>query len=76
MASVAEHTLDILAEMRATPHDARPARLAKLAKPMLVQLAAAALQQWEQDNSRWERETAELDDRLTRLERLVEEKQP
>jgi hypothetical protein len=41
--------LDLVAELLATPADERPDRLAELSKPLLVTLAAAALEGWHRE---------------------------
>lgn len=60
-------TLDLLAEIRATPEPKRASRLAKLAKPVLVQMAALMLREWDEETRMLR---AEIDRRQYVIERL------
>lgn len=67
-----EHALDLVAEVAATPPSALPARLTKLAKPMLVRLVAALLREHAGERDRLQDEIAKRDFHIARLESLLE----
>jgi hypothetical protein len=76
MATSLDGTLDLLAEMRATPHAARGARLGRLPRETLEWLAAAALRQWERERERLEDELAARRVVIESLERGLREARP
>ena len=47
-----DRPIDLVAELLSTPAGERAGRLAKLEKPMLVELAAAALEGWTRERAR------------------------
>jgi hypothetical protein len=71
MVTALDATLDLLAEIRATPRSARAGRLARLPRSTLTLLAEVAFQQWERDLARREGELEaqgrRIDDLLRRL---------
>jgi len=58
MATSLDGTLDLLAELCATPYAVRGARLGRLPRETLAWLAAAALRQWERERERLQAELA------------------
>lgn len=51
MKDARDRPIDLVAEMLRTPGAERPARLDKLAKPVLVRIAAAALEGWSRERA-------------------------
>jgi hypothetical protein len=66
-----DETLDILAEMMATPAQARPGRLSRLPKSHLVQLTTTALARIDRDGAEMAREIEIRENLIARLEAII-----
>lgn len=72
MTDARDHPIDVYAEILATPQARRGARLAKLAKPLLVQLVDRFVQDLEEERRRCEREVGKRQRLTARLEALLD----